>query len=223
MLDWLMTPIDLGRAHDVGLLLSWHGRAMVVAWGVLMPLGVAAAAAFKVVPGQDWPRQLDNRTWWNTHRFTMVVALVLTGAGIGLVKATAERATSLTDWAFLHGWLGWSVAALACLQFLSARLRGTKGGPTDPAGERGDHFDMTRRRRIFQLVHKTTGYAVVVLSMATILTGLWQANAPRWMWLALLVWWPFLLVVGLAWRRSRPISTYQAIWGPDPSLPGNAK
>ena len=50
---------------------------------------------------------------------------------------------------------------------------------------------MTRRRVLFELVHKTAGYALVGIAGAGILTGLWLANAWVWMW----------LVLGLGGRR----------------------
>jgi hypothetical protein len=43
MIEWLLAPVDPLRAHDVGLAVAWHGRLMVAAWGVLLPLGVATA------------------------------------------------------------------------------------------------------------------------------------------------------------------------------------
>lgn len=117
--------------------------------------------------------------------------------------------------------------ALALSQFASAALRGTKGGPTSPAPDgnlRGDHFDMSPRRRRFEHLHKSGGLLAVGLSVVAILTGLWQANAPVWMWGALCLWW---LGIGL-WvlvleRRVGAFDTYQAIWGPDPALPGNQR
>jgi hypothetical protein len=58
-MDWLLAPIDATRAHEVGFAVSWHARSMVLAWAVLAPLAVVIARYFKVLPGQDWPRELD--------------------------------------------------------------------------------------------------------------------------------------------------------------------
>lgn len=80
---------------------------------------------------------------------------------------------------------------------------------------------MSRRRRIFEHVHKTLGYGALLLSALTLLAGLWVADAPRWMWLGLLAWWLVLVVVAVRLQRQgRCIDTYQAIWGPDPHHPG---
>ena len=60
MWDWLLGPIDPSRAHEVGTLISWHARTMVLAWGILAPLAVMIARFFKVLPSQNWPGELDN-------------------------------------------------------------------------------------------------------------------------------------------------------------------
>jgi hypothetical protein len=73
-------------------------------------------------------------------------------------------------------------------------------------------------------VHKTVGYLAIALSAATILTGLWAANAPRWMWLAITLWWAGLLATALGLQaRGLYVSSYHAIWGPDEAHPGNRR
>lgn len=195
----------------------------MLAWGVLVPAGVIAARFFKILPGQDWPRELDSHAWWLTHRIAHYIAGLLTLAGLGLVlQGLAGLGASGS-----HAIFGWAVAALASAQFLGGWLRGSKGGPTDPRPDgthRGDHYDMTRRRLAFEYLHKIGGYAALCLATAAILTGLWRANAPVWMWLALAVWWLALAIAFVALQRAgRAIDTYQAIWGPDARHPGNAR
>jgi hypothetical protein len=215
MIDWLLSPFDAARVHDVGVHLSWHARLMVLAWGVLVPIGVIAARYFKVMPGQDWPRELDNRTWWTTHRTAHYLALGLMLAGVGLILLAPASAGSITAQVWIHRWAGWATLALAVHQFLSGWLRGTKGGPTDPRGQmRGDHYDMTRRRVVFEALHKTSGYLAMCLAMVAIVSGLWQANAPRWMWIVVMGWWVLLVCVVWTCARRRRIPTYEAIWGP---------
>jgi hypothetical protein len=122
-----------------------------------------------------------------------------------------------------HAFIGWTVIALLAVQVFSGLLRGTKGGPTDTE-LRGDHFDMTLRRLIFEYVHKFAGYVALGCAIAASLTGLWQTNAPMWMWVTLLPWWVALVVAfGLLQHRVGAIDTYQAIWGDDPTYPGNRK
>ena len=108
---------------------AWHGRFMVLAWSILIPLGVIAARYFKVVPRQDWPASLDNTVWWNTHRATQYFAALLSLLALYLVLSTAPDIERQSDW---HAIFGWSVLVLMLLQLLSAWLRGSKGGPTDP-------------------------------------------------------------------------------------------
>ncbi|MFN4157897.1 MAG: cytochrome b561 domain-containing protein [Gemmobacter sp.] len=220
MIDWWIAPIDAARAHDVSWHVSWHARAMVVAWGGLVPVGILAARFFKVLPGQDWPREVDNRVWWVAHRSCQYLGGALMLAGLWLIWA-GEGAPPL------HRGLGWAALALAGVQFIAAWARGSKGGPTAPAADgslRGDHYDMTPRRLVFEYTHKFAGYAALACAAGAILSGLWHANGPRWMWAVILLWWAVLAVLAVVWqRRGMAVDTYQAIWGPDPAHPGNRR
>jgi hypothetical protein len=219
MIDWLLAPIDATRPHVIATSVAWHGRMMVLAWCVLLPVGILAARFFKITPPQDWPRQLDNKSWWYTHN-----SLQYAGAALALAAALfVERSTALLSSS--HGVLGWIVVALTIAQVVGGLLRGSKGGPTAPAVDgslAGDHYDMTLRRRVFERIHKSLGYLAVVLALAALTTGLWHANAPRWIWFVLAAWWLLLSALGMRWQRQgRAVDTYQAIWGPDPRHPGN--
>ncbi len=221
MFDLLLAPIDPSRAHLVSDAVAWHGRAMVLAWGVLVPIGVLAARFFKIVPWQDWPRQLDNRVWWITHRVLHYLAAALTLGGVSLVL----NSFASFGGSGRHALFGWAVVLLALGQFLGGWLRGSKGGPTDPAPDgslHGDHYSMTRRRLVFEHLHKTGGYLALLLASSAIITGMWRANAPLWMWLAIGLWWALLALAFVLFQRAgRATSTYQAIWGPDATHPGN--
>jgi hypothetical protein len=223
MLDWLLLPIDPGRTHDVSAAIAWHGRMMTFAWGVAVPVGVFAARFLKVLPNQNWPSQLDSRFWWNTHQALHYVAGVLTLSGVVIVA----QGLQVFGGSGSHAPFGWALVALALGQFLGGWLRGSKGGPTDTASHEslhGDHYSMTRRRIVFEYGHKIGGYLALCMAVGAILTGLWQANAPIWMWLALVVWWAALLAIAVVFQvKGRVIDTYQAIWGPDPVHPGNAR
>jgi hypothetical protein len=221
MLDWLLLPLDLARGHQLDGAVSWHGRLMVLAWGVLLPAGVIMARFFKITPNQNWPTKLDNKVWWYSHMTLQYVG----GLAMLLALALIWRTVGLSGWS-LHTSLGWIVLVSAAGQYLSGWLRGTKGGPTAPAKDgslRGDHYDMTRRRKVFELAHKTVGYLALLLSLAAIATGFWLVNAPRWMPLLWGLWWLVLAVVWIVLqRRGFAVDTYQAIWGPDPTHPGNS-
>ncbi len=223
MLGWLLTPIEPSRIHDVGFWLSWHARFMVVAWAFLIPVGILSARFFKIWPGQQWPQTLDNKNWWHLHRTLQYIAVALMAVALVFVLR-APRDHVLPG---PHLWLGWTILALTASQVIGTILRGTKGGPTElnrDGSFKGDHYDMSLRRRMFETFHKVTGYTALFLSVGTILSGLWQSNAPRWMWIVLGLWW---LMVALAYSvlqsRGMAISTYHAIWGPDETLPGNMR
>ena len=217
MVEWLLTPLDASRAHDVGFAIAWHGRMMVLAWGFLFPLGILIARYFKVLPGQDWPRVRDNKTWWHAHLAFHSAGAAVVVLAMALILFQEARMWRIT----VHTLLGWGIIAALAGQFLLGWLRGSKGGPTEP-NVRGDHYDMTLRRRLFEAAHKSLGYAALLASVAAILTGLWQANAPRWMAITLIIWWMTLLTLAiLLQRRGFQVDTYQAIWGPGEEHPGN--
>lgn len=219
--DWLLAPVDPARAHDVGVAMSWHARVMVLGWGILAPLSVLVARYFKVLPGQDWPNDLDSKVWWRCHWISQAGVLCLSLLGLALILASHQN----TGQAWGHRLLGYLVVALGLSQGLSGLLRGSKGGPTDPRADgswAGDHYDMSTHRLLFERFHKSCGYLTLSLAVPTILTGLWTANGPNWMWAFLLSWWTALLILATVLQKTgHAVDTYQAIWGPDPVHPGN--
>jgi hypothetical protein len=68
LLTWLAAPISGSIDHSIAVQVAWHGRLMVLAMGLLTPPLIIVARFFKVTPGQDWPRQLDNPFWFIAHR-----------------------------------------------------------------------------------------------------------------------------------------------------------
>lgn len=218
MIEWLLAPIDSGRAHDVGFAVSWHARSMTLAWAVLAPVAILSARFLKILPWQDWPRELDSALWWRLHWMTNSAVFLLTGVGLWLILLHSGKLG-------LHGALGYAVTAGLVLQITLGIFRGTKGGPTAPAKDgslHGDHYDMTPWRRMFEQLHKSLGYALLFLAAVTLVLGLWQANAPRWMWTAIGSWWLMLCVLSVYLHRNGwAFDTYQAIWGPGPEHPGN--
>ena len=85
VLGWLQTPIDPSREHALESYEAWHGRAMFLAWGILIPLGVLIARYFKILPNQNWPDELDNRFWWYSHLIFQHLGLVLMFAGFIII------------------------------------------------------------------------------------------------------------------------------------------
>lgn len=217
LVDWLFAPMNAMRGHDVSGWLSWHGRLMALAWGGLAPLAVFVARFLKILPGQNWPSRVDNPTWWRIHLHgqSAVFGLTVTGLVCILVVSAGMPEASV------HRFVGYGVVFLAMLQVVSGLLRGSKGGPTD-ATMAGDHYDMTRRRLVFEAVHKGVGYLTIMVAGLCVLLGLRAANAPNWMWLSLVVWWVLLGVTAMFIQtRFGAYDTYQALWGPDRKHPGN--
>ena len=171
------------------------------------------------MPGQDWPRQLDNQTWWHAHWIGHSAVVVLTLFALLLVLPS--------DWSAmtLHNWLGYMVLVAMCAQVLLGVFRGSKGGPSAQNADgstTGHHYDMTSRRKVFELAHKALGYLTLFLACLTILLGLWKANGPVWMWLSLIAWWAALVVIFVRLQKhGMAVDTYQGIWAPDVSHPGN--
>jgi len=223
-----LAPPELIGADHISAVDAWHGRLMVLAWTILLPLGILVARYLKVMPGQDWPGQLDNRRWWHGHLALQIGGVLCMSAAIAVVW-NKTRQTGFGD--SLHTTLGWLVVLLGWMQLLGGYLRGSKGGPSrneEPhdlaTAQRGDHYDMTHRRVVFEWMHKLGGYTAVIIGVAVTALGLKRADAPLWMWWVIVLWWTLLLVAfGWLQRMGRCIDTYQAIWGPDPRHPGNAR
>ena len=217
---WMLSPLSGASTHHLDAWVAWHARLMVLAWAVLLPLGVLAARYYKITPQQNWPREVDNRAWWHAHRALQYSGVALMLVGVALVWNTNTSATLV---ALVHAYLGWGVASLGVLQVLGGWLRGSKGGPTETQ-LRGDHYDMTPHRIWFERLHKSCGWFAIVSAVLTIVLGLWAADAPRWMPVVLGAWWLLLLATGVSLERAgRCVDTYQAIWGPDAQHPGNQR
>lgn len=210
-------PLSGSAHHELPLWTAWHGRFMVAAWAIALPLGVLAARYFKVMPRQAWPDELDNKTWWHWHRILQTGGVLLMTVGCWLAMGHVHGPGVLAQ---CHRWLGWSLAGSGWFQVIGGIWRGSKGG-AHPA-LRGDHYDMTRRRRLFEYAHKIVGTAAILLAIAAIGMGLALADAPRWMAIVLTLWWIALALLAWYWQgRGQCIDTYQAIWGPDLAHPGN--
>jgi len=218
LLSWLAAPLSGSATHEIAELTSCHARLMVLAGGVLLPLGAAIARFYKVTPHQDWPNRLDNKMWWNTHRWMQGAAVMF--MTVGLVLAL-DAGRSQSTAAAVHRWCGWLLCISGWLQVLAGLWRGSKGGPTDKQLH-GDHYEMSPRRRWFERLHKGLGWLAIAVAIPTIAIGLVVSDAPRWMAVVLTLWW---LVLGAACMRlqamGRCMDTYQAIWGPDKTHPGN--
>ncbi len=218
-----MQPLSGVAHHQIADAVAWHGRLMVMAWGVCAPLGILLARYWKIAPKQAFPDKIDSKFWWHGHRFFQWSALALTVVGIGLIYTAAPQVAAKSSRAAgLHQTLGYAILIAVVAQVVHALFRGSKGGPTD-AAMRGDHYDMTPWRIFFERTHKSLGWLALLTAFFTIALGLIISDAPRWMPLSLGIWWIGLAALALRWQRTgRCIDTYQAIWGIDAAHPGNA-
>lgn len=210
-------------ANNLPLYIFLHAALMLIAWMVLIPLGVIIARFYKVTPGQDYPREVDNKFWWHSHLLLQNGGILLACIALYLVWTPEKNLNNM------HAVAGMSAMALGLAQVISGFLRGSTGGPWDRKGRpqppqkvRGDHYDMTLYRRLFEFVHKKGGYVALGTAYVAGWLGLRQIGA-HWLffaayavWLALFAVWFYLLQKSGGW-----IDTYQAIWGPDPVHPGN--
>ena len=109
VVDWLLLPlINLGE-KTIPDNIAWHGRIMVLAWGVAMPIALLLARYYKVTPRQNWPQELDNRFWWDGHRLLNYATVAFSIAGASLVWSTTYYSGAARD---LHACLGWSIVFL---------------------------------------------------------------------------------------------------------------
>jgi hypothetical protein len=214
---WLATPLSGADTHEIAPWAYWHARLMVLSWSLLLPIGMLIARFFKIAPGQDWPNVLDRKFWWRSHLWLQTAGVLAMTVGLALVFWRAGLAARV---ARLHHWAGWIAVLIGWAQIVGGVMRGDKGGPT-AATLRGDHYDMTRRRIIFEYVHKHLGWIAIPFAIVATGAGLALVDAPRWMPLTLSIWWVFLISTFVYLQRDgRCIDTYQAIWGPDESHPG---
>lgn len=219
-LHWLAMPISGAAEHHIAPWAYWHARLMVLAWSILLPLGMLIARFFKVLPGQNWPNVLDRKVWWRSHIHLQSAGVLLMTLALAIVYG---RGTGVTTVVRLHHLLGWGVVTIGWIQVLGGWLRGTKGGPTD-SHLRGDHYDMTLRRVVFEYVHKHAGWLALPFAVLATAIGLLIVDAPRWMPIVIGGWWLLLVAAFVIFqRRGMCIDTYQAIWGPSDLHPGNRR
>jgi hypothetical protein len=216
----------LGRTIPVHW--NYHAIFMLVIWFVLVPLCIVTIRFGKPRPRPHGIREeirLTNAAWWwfSLHKYGLYLAIALSLAGAA-VALTVSGGFSGS----LHSMFGLSAIALGCLQVVSAWLRGKHGGryyfkadPNDPATWRGDHYDMTPRRRRFEAYHKTAGYFAACFALGAVASGLMQFPIPA---LAILipVWILAILIlcVVLEYKGLRH-DGYRAAFGNDPDHPYN--
>jgi FtsH-binding integral membrane protein len=173
----------LGRTVQINW--NYHAILMVGIWVVLVPLCIITIRFGKPKPTLNGIREevrLKNIVWWwfSVHKFGLYLAVGLSLVGLA-VALTASRGFSGS----VHSVFGITTIVLGCLQVISGLLRGKHGGrnyhkadPNDPATWRGDHYDMTPRRRKFEAYHKSAGYFAGFFAAGVVASGLLQYPMP---------------------------------------------
>ena len=205
-----------------------HAWLMFGCWFVLVPFGVLSIRFFKTRPKpRGLPRGVSKFDplfiWWGMHIWSLYTAISLSLLGMALAIMVSGGFSGS-----LHAWFGGLTVFFGAMQIIVAWQRGTHGGhnhlstdPDDPSTWRGDHFDMTPRRRWFEAYHKPGGYFALFLATGAVATGLMQ----YWM-LAIAILMPvlfvaiFILIVALEGTHQRH-DTYEAVFGNHPDHPFN--
>jgi hypothetical protein len=201
---------------------------MVVTWLVLVPIGVMSLRFLKPPPTGDGIVRGTGRfergwLWWTIHWGVLysAIALSLAGATVALVVSKGFSGS-------LHSIFGITTVVLGALQIIAAWRRGTHGGkhgihsdPNVPSTWRGDHYDMTSKRRWFEAYHKTAGYFTIALALATIVSGLMQHWAPLVASVVIVAFWVLFGLAIMLERLGLRQDTYQSVFGNDPNHPYN--
>ena len=205
-----------------------HAILMVTVWFIMVPICILAIRFGKPKPTFHGIRaeiRLRNPEWWwfSTHKFGLYIAI-----GLGVIGATTALIVSGGFSGSVHSVFGIATVVLGCAQIVSSWLRGKHGGryyhdavPGNPESWRGDHYDMTPRRRKFEAFHKTCGYFVGFCATGAVATGLMQYPVPG---LAIVVVFAALVIFAMAATfeyKGYRHDGYRAAFGFDPEHPYN--
>lgn len=207
---------------------DYHAYLMTAVWFILVPLAVLVLRFFKTKPTpngiQKGTSNFDPKLiCWTVHVWVLypAIAIALAGMVVALVVSGGFSGS-------LHAVFGIATIFLGCMQVVSAWFRGTHGGergvdsvPNDPATWRGDHYDMTARRRWFESYHKTAGYFTLALALGAMASGLMQFWMPViGIALGLVLMAVLFLSVFLEGKGYRQ-DTYRSVYGNHPNHPYN--
>jgi uncharacterized Zn-binding protein involved in type VI secretion len=157
-----------------------HGILMFVAWGVLAPVAMMIARFAK-----QWPWFGDNGRWFkHFHRPMMILAVLITWASFIIALIMVEG----NHFMVTHTYFGLVVVICATYQPINAAMRGTHE----------DHAQMTRKRVIFETVHKATGRTAILIGLVAIPTGIKALGGSDAFFTFYIVWASLLAVVFIA-------------------------
>ena len=173
----------LGRTFGA----NWniHGILMLTVWIVLVPLCITIMRFHKPPPSEKGivrDVKLRHREWWffSIHKFGLFFAMSLAIAGSAFAWLASGGFSGS-----VHAWFGSITVLLGVTQIISSQFRGTRGGkyregadPDNPDTWRGDQYDHTPKRRMFEAIHKTTGYFTLFFAIGAVGSGLMQYHMP---------------------------------------------
>ncbi len=207
---------------------DYHAILMVTIWLILVPICVISIRFGKPKPKPDGikhPVSFTNIIWWwfSVHKYGLYIAvgMSLVGLGIALVVSAGFSGS-------VHSLFGITTITLGCLQAISGMLRGSHGGKyhknadlDDPSTWRGDHFDMTPRRRKFEAYHKTAGYFAGFFAVGAVASGLMQFPMPVLTGFVLVLGLVIIIVCIVLEYKGLRYDGYRAAHGNNPDHPYN--
>jgi len=205
-----------------------HAYLMFGVWFVLVPFGILSIRYLKNRPSAaGLPRGTSKLDliflWWGLHIWSLYAAISLSMLGVAIaIVASGGFSGSM------HSIFGFATVLFGLLQVFAAWGRGSHGGqnhldsaPDDPTTWRGDHYDMTTRRRWFEAYHKPGGYFGIFLALGAVTSGLIQFWMPLIaIALVIILLGGFVLII-MAEGKGLHHDTYRAVFGTRPDHPFN--
>jgi hypothetical protein len=216
----------LGRTIQIHW--GYHAILMFVIWVVLVPLCIMTIRYGKprLTPyGIRTKIKLANIAWWwfNVHKYVLYAAI-----GLAVIGTAVAMVVSRGFSGSVHSLFGIAAVGLGCLQVVSTWLRGTHGGryyntakPDDPATWHGDHFNMTRRRQLFEAFHKNVGYFAGFFALGAVASGLAQYPMPVLTGILLVIGCAIIGLCILLEYTGHRRDTYRSVFGTDRDHPYN--
>ncbi len=208
----------LGRTIEIHW--NYHAILMFGIWIVLVPFCISVIRYCKPKPteyGLHRKVAIRHAEWWwfNVHKYGLYLAVILSLCGL-VVALVVSKGISGS----VHSMLGLMTILLGCLQILTGMLRGTHGGKyynnadlNDPSTWRGDHYDRTVRRRLFEAYHKTSGMFTLFCAVGAVGSGLMQYPMPVLAALLFLIPLAFLAAWVILEYHERRYDGYRAAHG----------
>lgn len=173
----------LGRTIEIHW--NYHAILMFFIWMFLVPMCITVMRFHKPPPSEKGIRRdvsIWHREWWffSVHKFGLFFAMFLAVGSTGLALIVSGGFSGS-----VHACFGMLTVVMGIGQIISSQFRGTRGGKyrigadlNDPDTWRGDQYDHTKKRRLFEAYHKTAGYFTVFCAVGALGSGLMQFYMP---------------------------------------------